>query len=373
MDALLNGGTTTQQDGLFTAPFDTVWRSVSEGRLSELEDRNGGSLLDKLDGRVRLQKDRLAKWDGYRKKMFGDKPYTSTDSRSQPPTKGKGIKLDFTRHQHITLDSVDFPKEEDRNATPSSSEYTSIIKSMRAELETIGKPKMPNLSALSRSSRSQDTRSGKQAYLNIAMPSTEPVSDLSEWEDEPEEKPVEQARPKKPDVKQLRGRIDKVIAAQPRSTKTSSQNLKVPVPKENELDLTTDLGDKDQAPVLPTKSIQQLGTLPGIAQDRHTAPLSPEDVPVFSYTTNAADQSPRRGQDESPPPSASPTRAMVDEILASMNNASPSPTKKPRHTLSLSERTRMSMTRTKSFDPDDEPETLSTRPDRTYTSQYGWF
>lgn len=47
------------------------------------------------------------------------------------------------------------------------------------------------------------------------------------------------------------------------------------------------------------------------------------------------------------PESASPTTEMADQILASMRDASPSPVKqsKPLHTLSLAERTRVSMAR----------------------------
>ncbi|KJR81962.1 uncharacterized protein SPSK_03033 [Sporothrix schenckii 1099-18] len=49
----------------------------------------------------------------------------------------------------------------------------------------------------------------------------------------------------------------------------------------------------------------------------------------------------------SPSFAASPTQDLADQILASMDNASPSPVKakRPRHTLSLAERTRMTMAR----------------------------
>ncbi|EPE06494.1 hypothetical protein F503_02622 [Ophiostoma piceae UAMH 11346] len=45
----------------------------------------------------------------------------------------------------------------------------------------------------------------------------------------------------------------------------------------------------------------------------------------------------------SPGSLASPTQDLADQIMASMSNASPSPMKRPRHTLSLAQRTRMSM------------------------------
>lgn len=69
----------------------------------------------------------------------------------------------------------------------------------------------------------------------------------------------------------------------------------------------------------------------------------------------------------------SPTQLMADQILASMNAASPSPLKKQRHTLSLAERTRLSMARrgpqgvdVDDHDGDDEPD-LHMPPPRTPT------
>ena len=69
------------------------------------------------------------------------------------------------------------------------------------------------------------------------------------------------------------------------------------------------------------------------------------------------------GAPEEPP--KSPTQQQADDILASVANASPSPTKpKPRHTLSLDERTRLSMAGSarSSRLPDDEEDRLPPLP-----------
>ncbi|KAG6363930.1 hypothetical protein INS49_009033 [Diaporthe citri] len=67
--------------------------------------------------------------------------------------------------------------------------------------------------------------------------------------------------------------------------------------------------------------------------------------------------------EEIPP---SPTQQQADQILASMNAASPSPVKqeRPRHTLSLAERTRLSMARGSSVDLDDDDEVALGSPSR---------
>ena len=59
----------------------------------------------------------------------------------------------------------------------------------------------------------------------------------------------------------------------------------------------------------------------------------PRDIPVSPVRT------------PSPVRPISPTQELADQILASVEAASPSPIKKPRHTLSLAERTRLSLAR----------------------------
>lgn len=104
-------------------------------------------------------------------------------------------------------------------------------------------------------------------------------------------------------------------------------------------------------------SLQKISPPP--SPQSKSPPISPVRSPV---RTPSPRRSPRKQitpqvSVQSPEQVLSPTQEMADQILASMNNTSPSPGKKPRHTLSLAERTRMSMargSRSTTIDEDDE-------------------
>jgi hypothetical protein len=74
--------------------------------------------------------------------------------------------------------------------------------------------------------------------------------------------------------------------------------------------------------------------------------------------------------DDQQPEPISPTQDLADEILENMENASPSPAKpsRPRHKLSLAERTRMSMARGSLLFADDEDQDLEISPHKQASS-----
>ncbi|KAI2464099.1 HAUS augmin-like complex subunit 6 N-terminus-domain-containing protein [Annulohypoxylon bovei var. microspora] len=358
IDTLLFNDTPSRKGGLLGSRFDDVWAGVQEGRISDLEDQKSG-LLEQLDNRVRLQKARLEKWDDFRKKMFGTMPPPST---GEPATKGKskGVDLGFTAHQRLSINQIDTKDRLPISALPP--QYAKIINNMKAELDAIGKPKIPDFSNLLRSSRRSsviDTNS------DLAQPQStaDPISDISEWEDEAEDKrPAEKIaqlpvgrRYRIPPTKttvETRGQIPKISLSAP----TYDRN------KKDFSSLSPELESPEFAlPPQPSISAKSLG------KRRELAEL--EGIPSFStsYTVPSEDTSPTELSQPSKnvepmppsPGSVSPTQAMADEILASMLNASPSPMKKHRHTLSLAERTRMSMTRTKSFEKEEDLTQLS--------------
>ncbi len=93
--------------------------------------------------------------------------------------------------------------------------------------------------------------------------------------------------------------------------------------------------DRPLAVVPPPEALR-----PTLRPQRQSPPMSPMRRPVRtpSPVQSHAESVHTGSRDEV---QVSPTTQLADQILASVNNSSPSPTKKPRHTLSLAERTRL--------------------------------
>ncbi|KAI2781197.1 HAUS augmin-like complex subunit 6 N-terminus-domain-containing protein [Daldinia loculata] len=356
LDSLLFNDTNPRKGGLLGSRFDDIWVGVEQGKVSDLEDQNTG-LLEQLDNRVQMQRERLEKWDDFRKKMFGNMPPPPT-VEARRTTKPKNVGLRFTAHQKLNTDQVRVKDKLPLNAAPA--QYRTIVSNMKAELGSIGKPKIPDFSSLLGGSN-------RSSVVDVASYTTKPeeivdaISDISEWEDEAEEvRPIE--KPMQP----TGGRRYRLV---PPKASTEAQG-RTHVPKASSIDVPFSRNKKffpDLSPSfepepleqassshlqVPTTStpkrqeLRKLDTIPQIITSYSVA--SPEVSPEPSPTDKMADSL-------SPPPvSVSPTQAMADEILRSMSNASPSPMKKQRHTLSLAERTRLSMTRTQSFEKEDE-------------------
>ncbi|KAI0888762.1 HAUS augmin-like complex subunit 6 N-terminus-domain-containing protein [Annulohypoxylon maeteangense] len=357
IDSLLFNGTPSRKGGLLGSKFDDVWAGVREGRISDLEDQNSG-LLEQLDNRVRLQKARLEKWDDFRKKMFGNMPPPPAEG-SKDKGKSKSIDLGFTAHLGLSIDPAEIKDRVPLSAPPP--QYASILSNMKTELDAIGKPKIPDFSNLLRGPRRSsviDTNSD----LAIPQSTTDPISDISEWEEEPED-----IQPPEKIAKLPVGRRYRLNSTKP-TVESKGQIPKISLSKASsynedakDLCLSPEFDNPGFAIPQSFTSAKSLGKRQESAEPESTASFS------TSYTEPSRDASPTELTQPSKtfdaiPPSpgpVSPTQAMADEILANMLNASPSPMKKHRHTLSLAERTRMSMTRTMSYERDEDLTQLS--------------
>ncbi|PTB77076.1 hypothetical protein M440DRAFT_1316435, partial [Trichoderma longibrachiatum ATCC 18648] len=89
MEALLCGD--AKHGGLLATKFDRVWRRAQKGRIDELDTDDVG-LLEQLDSRVKMQRDRLRKWDAFRRSTFGEARSTPTKPKAST-AKAKGIDL----------------------------------------------------------------------------------------------------------------------------------------------------------------------------------------------------------------------------------------------------------------------------------------
>lgn len=356
LEALVHGDARATQDGVLTTHFDRVWRRVRTNRLGELENKSGG-LLQQLDSRVRAQQVRLGKWQNFQKEMFGDV--------SDPPVKRsgrvsgqKGIDLGLGAHESLQLGRLS-PRRLTRrtNASQVDGEYDDLLATLEAELREVNKVSAPPSLGRLRG-RTQRSRFPEQSTSHAVA--DEPVSELSELEEE-------DARAPAPLKAVSKGHSDG-----PEDANAISQQQQ-----------------KSPRPTLP----QPLSSMPAFRPKSQTSEISPIEPARPQLPTRSKMPSPRRSPTRSIPPSPSlspsgtsppqrtespeqlppsPTQQQADQILASMSAASPSPIKqlRPRHTLSLAERTRLSLARGSSGDLDDDELGIVSpvRPSRRNTS-----
>ncbi|KAF5537712.1 hypothetical protein FMEXI_9699 [Fusarium mexicanum] len=344
METLLYGDASTKKDGLLGMPFDRVWRRVQQGRLGELEEHSTG-LLEQLDTRVRVQRERLQKWQTFRNRLSADQPKPSP-SKAKQKEKENGIDFGFGAHEALHLGSGS-PKKATFGKPKLLNEYEDLVSNLSQELQSTKPQKSSALDFLQRPS-SQNTPA-------INAPAPEPQEEeeeaISELEDEDgfAETPIQSFKSKLDKSRRLPVRpklahTDDSFA----SISSRARNLRKP--------------SEDEARILRASSVER------------TSSPEPEDEPVTASPRPEYDVSPELSPQISPQPSPppsplplqespelmparpSPTQEMADQILESMDMASPSPVKrrpKPRHTLSLAERTRLTMARG-AFDPDNE-------------------
>ncbi|RYP70419.1 hypothetical protein DL771_005460 [Monosporascus sp. 5C6A] len=368
IDSLLFNDTNPPKGGFLGTDFDEIWAGVENGQVSDIESRNAG-LLEQLDERVRLQKARLEKWNGFREKMFGNSPSgppQQKEDESKPKTRG----IEFNAHQNLAVD----PKETEEISKRVASvpgEYAKILGDMKSEFDRITKAKIPNFSSLLKASKPEH---GLGGFQRLSMPKNteEPISDLSDWEDQAEKPAPEKSGPEKPlpppkPARLSGGRDRRNSQDEPNPAPNTRQ-----VPRLRRTEARAALNGKtapdhpDPAP--PRREVSQTARLPEGREPGNTRLQPPAsraasgEMSPMPLDSPPSDKIRQTGTATPPPPSepsprrlVSPTQALADEILASMSNASPTPgKKKQRHTLSLAERTRMSMTRATSFGHEDD-------------------
>ena len=212
MGTLLYGDASAQKDGLFNMPFDRVWRRVQQGRLSEVEE-SGTGLLEQLDYRVRVQKERLEKWEGFRKTMSTDQPAPSPSKQKRPRNNHRGIDLGFGAHEGLQVGRVSPRKATIGNKSRRlNDEYASLVDGLQQELADLEPNKASNVLAILQRPRQANlpTIEAPRASLGPVEAELEPTSDVSELDEEgfeaeafPAEAPIKSFQIKLQNAKRL--------------------------------------------------------------------------------------------------------------------------------------------------------------------------
>ena len=398
MQTLLYGDERTSKDGLLSSPADRVWRRVQAGRLNELESQTDNGLLDQLDRRLTAQRERLNQWREYSQHVLQRQPRTTSSTATPSETRGlekTGIDLAFDAHKCLSpavFPSKD-PSEQQQYAVadvlePSpDDEYAAILKSFYDELSNLHQPSRGTSQLTSFLQNTQRAAPGRKQSERASPTATsgdgngDVESDISDIEEHPivvQQQRQLSAPPSDDGESPTRRRVLLTKSSMTFSVKSYHSDDEPSSPYESlspKIQRATTIPiDQPFSPAVRKLVGQKKSTLalrrrqqsPPIRPPRATTapppaprtpspdrspppptPPSDDDRPfeLMSTPQHSITLQPPLASDAASSTGASPTQDLADQILASMNNASPSPIKRQRHTLSLAERTRMSMAR----------------------------
>lgn len=361
METLLYGDARSRKDGLLTTPFDRVWRRVQVGRLTELEDHTDG-LLEQLDRRVTAQKVRLEKWRTFRAEIGGTASHEGTEKQVQPSTRQRGIDLGFGAHESVHLRRLSLRKLPRGQPGQLNAEYSDIINSLQQELTEATK-----LTAHTRFGGFRPPDKKEEQHLEA--PAEEVISEISELEEDEHlvslsQDEAEKSRDFDRTSISTAPENSTLVTRQPERQEGMEPTLTLPQrSSDKQTQVRPALEERSTTNASTSGTVHRPMTPVSCSPTRRTpSPRKPSYLNVSPPRASPPTVSPPKPIQASPDQPLSPTQALADQILASMNAASPSPVKKPRHTLSLAERTRLSMSRRSSVgltpggDDDDEPD-----------------
>jgi hypothetical protein len=299
LETILHGDSRYQKEGLLSTPFENVWKHVEDGSIGDLEYQERKGLLEQLDSRIRQQSHRLAEWQSFERTLTSDGHKTLSKEAAGLKKRPGGIDLGFSAHE--TLQLIRSPlKTAGRQKGASLGEYARLIENMQTELASVGQP------------RAVGTKFKRpvQAFMDENNGATLLPDDKLDAPPSPQQEHHSETN-------------SDTDGASHRSENYAKSVSQTP-PSEH-------VADGDEA-LSPTQSVNA-------AADNDNEQFDGSiDIPTTTRQISL--------HSDMPPPSP-PSRTaspLASEILASVLTTSPSPTK-PRHVLSLAERTRLSMSR----------------------------
>ncbi|KAH8590478.1 HAUS augmin-like complex subunit 6 N-terminus-domain-containing protein [Bisporella sp. PMI_857] len=344
LDTILYGDNTINTDGVLGTSFDRVWRHVERSSIGDLEAKKQVGLLEQLDTRIRDQDARLARWQSFRKTLTNN-GISPTKKENRTAMDKKNIDLGFTKHQTLQVSRTPLETCPDQTWTASLEEYTRIIENMKAELDNVG-----NLKPMKRSPAKQSII--PEAAKSLLESSPAPESLLEAF-------PIPQTEtiPDPEDEWSSAGELNEALPA------VIERAVRSPIREPLRSRYQPEISHTH-----PEEVLSELSTSPPNMNRQDAIRPKPSNSDRSERLVSLRSQS----RTPSPLPPLKPVQSeesdLADQILNSVSAASPSP-KKPRHTLSLAERTRLSMSRAthSKFDElDDLPDLtrLSIKPNR---------
>lgn len=347
LDTLLHGDKNTRIDGVLSAPFDRVWHRVQTGRISELEDKSD-SLLDELDDRGKSQKERLQRWQTFRQQMFGKTSKDPRTKESAPQPNPKGIDLGLRGHEALHRGRSVRRLTLLKPVTPIElgGEYKELLNDFKSELSNID-PKLTNIPSWLQKSREPPRQESDTDVIsrinddnrNLAAAAARTCRrEFTAAEDMSYQPILEKLKSVYDDGESL-AHSDPVFAGDPtwsrRSATLSSQHANDFEAAEGSSCLTRNQPREEATnPTPPQSAVSPPRRRPCLISTKEKQPER-RDRPPTPPTEGT-----RRQYSSHPSPEP---QQLADQILASVDTASPSPLNKPRYILSLAERTRLTL------------------------------
>ncbi|KAF2824363.1 hypothetical protein CC86DRAFT_354346 [Ophiobolus disseminans] len=355
LDIMLHGDDVQAGDAFLSSRFDKVWRMVEAGKkLEDVVPETG--LLENLQSRVQEQQDRLEKWKSFHAKLQKDKAESASPAPKAPAPSKEFI---FDNHLRYQLPSSKQKETETTTAQQSAlrSDYQDILTDMNTQLlqVTSSKPARPTVSLTrtrtsSTSSRSPARRGKLTRSESIPEESASPIrakrplfpTKKSSFENAPILRPTRHVPFVATPTDSEATLIGHTSALQ--STATRTEPVEEHQYAEPERDTTPSTANSPQ-------ETSSSPPAPEYVSQPACAPHSPE--PSTTYPSEPPTPCVEPPTPYVEPPVLNPEEVLAEQIITSIGDATPSPVKKPqpRMSLSLIERTRMSMARTTSFEP----------------------
>ena len=377
LDVILHGDRVHAGDAFLSSRFDKVWHMVERGRhLADAAPEAG--LLEDLQSRVHEQQIRLQKWKTFHEEMRKDNT-TSRAKSQEVSTPVKDIRFDSHLEHQLLSAKQGEPSQVRRPALRST--YMDILSDMDAELSRVSQSR-PQATVTSHPRRRRSSSSAPRSPARtrrISVPkATSRVPLNAALHAEPKSLVVEP----KMLVREQKALFEGLTAGNSMPPPQRRPKAKgVPVYPDMLSDQNSDL--RTDAPASPVGHPSVFQTQPDTEREsiptvypQHVRPAlssscTSEGSPVPSQPTSFSERSASEETSSvlghSVPtlemPGSRSEEALADLIINAIGDATPSPVKKaqPRMSMSLVDRTRMTLSRTPSFDPVLEaPDTMPT-------------
>jgi hypothetical protein len=379
LDTILHGDQAHAGDAFLSNRFDKVWHMVERGRrLADAAPEAG--LLEDLQSRVHEQQTRLQKWKAFHEQMRMDN--TTSKIKSQDiAAPVKDLRFDSHLEHQLLSAKQGEPSQVRRPALRST--YVDILSDMDAELSRVSQSRpQVTVTSLPRRRRSSSSAPRSPARTRrISVPKAISRAPLN---------PALHAEPKslvvepKMLVREQKALFEGLAAGNSMPPPQRRPKAKgAPVYPDMLSDQNSDL--RTDAPASPIGHSSVSQTQPDteresipIVYPQHVRPAlssscTSEGSPVPSQPTSFSERSASEETSSvlghSVPtlemPGSRSEEALADMIINAIGDATPSPVKKaqPRMSMSLVDRTRMTLSRTPSFDPVLEaPDIMPTAP-----------
>jgi len=346
LHVMLHGDRVQAEDAFLNSRFDKVLHMVERGsRLEQVVAEAG--LLENLQSRVQEQQKRLQTWKAFHEELRGEGTEKNTSTNEKPAATAKEFKFDH--HSQYQLPSSKETIEAKSRRPAMRTRYRDILSEMEDELENASKVRAnPIVTIIPRRRVSPKKppppvpNRSKKPTLSDSIPAS----------------PTSPAVPPKPQLQSRQHSFENV----PILPRPSQQVQAAVKPVDSDATLVPSIAPVHDTVESPAEAYHEASPAP-----RSTPPTSDpineatEETPISSHQEASPGFLPELSSgnpSERPIPTFDPPvldaeEILADQIIDSIGNATPSPVKKPqpRMSLSLMERTRMTMARTNSFEP----------------------